>query len=49
VKLDSNNKQLVWDLIRDTHYKIQKLEFTKGCGEEDCYWCGMQLNNGLVM
>ena len=49
VDIGGNNKQLVWDLIRDTHHKIQNLEFTKGCREEDCYWCSMQLNNGLVM
>lgn len=49
VEIGGNNKQLVWNLIRDAHHKIQNLEFTKGCQQEDCYWCQMQLNNGLVM
>ncbi len=25
--------------IRDTYQKIKNLEFTQGCGKEDCEWC----------
>jgi DNA helicase-2/ATP-dependent DNA helicase PcrA len=31
--------EIVKEQVKDTHRKIMNLEFTKGCGKEDCSWC----------
>ena len=37
----------VKDQLKDSYNKIQQLEFSEGCGEEDCHWCNFVRNNEL--
>jgi DNA helicase-2/ATP-dependent DNA helicase PcrA len=38
---------IVTEQIMNTWEKIQKHEFTKGCGKEDCHWCNFVKDNNL--
>ena len=31
--------------IKETYAKIKNMEFTEGCGESDCHWCGFVKSN----
>ncbi len=48
IKFSSAEIAFVGGLIRDTYAKIQQREFSTGCGEADCVWCGMQRERSLV-
>jgi len=38
---------IVTEQIMSTWEKIQKHEFSKGCGKEDCHWCNFAKDNNL--
>lgn len=45
VYVTPDDVKLVKEQMRDTYKKIMKLEFSQGCGEEDCQWCDFVRNN----
>ena len=40
---------IVKQQISDVWEKIQNREFYKGCGKEDCHWCGFVKTNNLAV
>jgi len=41
ISITPEDVQIVRQQIRDTYTKITNLEFTQGCGKEDCYYCNL--------